>query len=107
MIDGRGACVTLLSIDSMLHSWPREGLVQEPVYNIEYYLSKFINIANVRGEATNSGLGGPGSNQDIFCILSKNVVQKTLMFLHSVNNIEHNIKQNIYTGMEVISLIPL
>ena len=29
------------------------------------------------------------------------------MFLHCVNNIEHNIKQNIYTGMEVISLIPL
>ena len=28
------------------------------------------------------------------------------MFLHHVNNIEHNIKQNIYTGLEVISLIP-
>ena len=26
--------------------------------------------------------------------------------LHPVNNIEHNIKQNIYTGMEIISLIP-
>ena len=26
------------------------------------------------------------------------------MFLHRVNNIEHNVKQNIYTGMEVISL---
>ena len=24
------------------------------------------------------------------------------MFLHYVNNIEHNIKQNIYTGLEVI-----
>ena len=26
------------------------------------------------------------------------------MFLHRVNNIEHNVKQNIYTDMEVISL---
>ena len=36
-----------------------------------------------------------------------NVSAKRLMFLHQVNNIEHNIKQNIYTGVEVISLIPL
>ena len=28
------------------------------------------------------------------------------MFVHRVNNIELNIKQNIYIGMEVISLIP-
>ena len=28
------------------------------------------------------------------------------MFLHPVNNIEHNIKQNIDTGTEVIALIP-
>ena len=28
------------------------------------------------------------------------------MFLHRVNNIEHNIKPNIYTGMEEISVIP-
>ena len=28
------------------------------------------------------------------------------MFLQHVNNIEHNIKQNIYTGMEAISVIP-
>ena len=27
------------------------------------------------------------------------------MFLHGVNNIKHDIKQHIYTGMEVISLI--
>ena len=26
------------------------------------------------------------------------------MFLRRVNNIEHNLKLNIYTGMEVISL---
>ena len=26
------------------------------------------------------------------------------MFLHRVNNVQHNIKQDIYTGMEVISL---
>ena len=28
------------------------------------------------------------------------------MFLRHVNNKEQNLKQNIYTGMEVISLIP-
>ena len=28
------------------------------------------------------------------------------MFLHYANNIEHNIKQNISTGMELISLTP-
>ena len=52
------------------------------------------------------GEGGADSNQDLFCIVSTNVVEKSLMFLHHVNNIEDNIKQNIYTGMEVISLIP-
>ena len=29
------------------------------------------------------------------------------MFRHRVNDIEHNIKQNIYTGIETISLLPL
>ena len=28
------------------------------------------------------------------------------MFLYGVNNIERNLKQNIYTDMEVISLLP-
>ena len=28
------------------------------------------------------------------------------MFLHHVNNVEHNLKQNTYTAMEVDSLIP-
>ena len=28
------------------------------------------------------------------------------MFLHRVDNIEHNMKQNKYTGMAVISFIP-
>ena len=44
----------------MLHSSPREGLGQELGNNIEYNLAKFIYIADVRGEATNSGLGGGG-----------------------------------------------
>ena len=39
------------------------------------------------GIATNSGLG------DLFCIIGTNVVQKSLTFLHCVNNIEHNIKR--------------
>ena len=49
---------------------------------------------------------GASSNRDLFCIISTNVVLKSLMFLHRVNNIEHNIKQNICTGMQVIFLIP-
>ena len=68
---------------------------------------------SVRSVATNNGLGrgrgrgtGAGSNQDLFRIVSTNVVYKRLMFLDRVNNIEHDIKQNIYTGIEVISLIP-
>ena len=28
------------------------------------------------------------------------------MFLHRATNIEHHIKQNIYTGIEAISFIP-
>ena len=28
------------------------------------------------------------------------------MFLHRASNVEHHIKQNIYTGIEAISLIP-
>ena len=28
------------------------------------------------------------------------------MYLHRVNDIEHNVKQNIYTSIEMISLIP-
>ena len=28
------------------------------------------------------------------------------MFLHRVDNVENNIKQNIYTSMDLISLIP-
>ena len=62
-----------------------------------------------RGAATNNGLGGRGWQVQIgifFCIVSTNVVQESLLFLHRVNNVEDNIKQNIYTDMEVISLIP-
>ena len=61
--------------------------------------------------AANNGLGGGGgggivSNQDLFCIVTTNVVSKSLMFFHLVYNIEHNIKQNIYTEMALIYLIP-
>ena len=57
----------------------------------------------IGGEPTNRFKAG--SNRDLFCIVSKAMVQKNLMFLHRVNNTENNIKQNIYTGMKVISLI--
>ena len=57
-----------------------------------------------KGLATNSRLGDQLQIGTFFCIVSANVVKKSLMFLHRVNNIEHNIKQNVYTGMKVISL---
>ena len=60
---------------------------------------------NVNSGLGDGGGGGAGSNRDLFCIVNTNMVKKSLMFLHCVNNIENNIKQNIYTGMEVISLI--
>ena len=58
-----------------------------------------------QGRSYRQWIGGPGSNWDLFCIGSKNVIYKSLMFLRRVNNIGHNIKQNVYNGMEVISLI--
>ena len=55
--------------------------------------------------ATKIGLGGGSSNKDLLYRKYKRAI-KSLIFLPRVNNVEHNIKQNIYTGMEVISLIP-
>ena len=81
------------------------------VANVQVYgLSKCLNASNTdsgRSIATNSGHGYGGGGRfkwGPFCIVSTKVVQKSLMLLHHVNNIEHNLKQNIYTCMEVISL---
>ena len=82
----------------------------------------------LRSVATNSGLRGgrggrggvgggggvvggraPGSigtflyRKDGIGIKEPNV---SSMFLLRINNIEYNIKQNIYTGMEIMSLMP-
>ena len=63
--------------------------------------------AIIRSVVTNSGLGGgAGSNRDLFCIVITKAIKMCLMFLHHVNNTEHNLKQNIYIAMEVISIIP-
>ena len=44
---------------------------------------------------------------NIFCFSLSSVISSVfLMFLHHVNNIEHDTKQNTYIGMEVISFIP-
>ena len=51
------------------------------------------------------GEGGGMLKSELFCIIGTDLVQKSLMFLHRVNNIENNIKQNIYADMKVISLI--
>ena len=53
------------------------------------------------------GGGGAGSNRDLFCIVQTwYSISGSLKFLHRINNIEHNMKQDIYTEMGVISLIP-
>ena len=69
-------------------------------------LSKYyLHFSSSRGVFTNNGLKGAGSNRDLFCIAYTNMVEKSIILLHLVNNIENNIKQHIYTDMEVISLI--
>ena len=73
-------------------------------HNQEIYIYIYIYI-NEQGVAINGGLEGPVQIGTFFCIVSTKRF-KIVMFLHHVNNIEHNLKQNIYTGMEVISLIP-
>ena len=65
-----------------------------------------LHKQNVFHFFTNSGLGAPGPNWDLICVLRTNVVYMSLIFLHRVNNKERHIKQNIYTGMEAISLLP-
>ena len=40
-----------------------------------------------------------------FVSLARRPFKRVLLFLHDVNNMEHNLKQNIHIGMEVISLI--
>ena len=64
-----------------------------------------IFIFPVAEAYSNNGLKGAGSNRDLLCIAYTNMVEKSIMLLHLVNNIENNIKQHIYTDMEVISLI--
>ena len=71
----------------------------------ELFACYSLLVTLFRGVATNNGLegekGGAGSNRHLFCTVSTSVVQR-----NSVNNIEDDIKQSIYTGMEVISFIP-
>ena len=50
-----------------------------------------------RGLAANSGLAGISFKSGSFL---------RVMFLHHVNDMEHDLKQNIYAGMEPISRIP-
>ena len=57
----------------------------------------------------NNGLDGGdggGSIGTFFVLQVQTWSKRVLMFLHRVNNTEHNIKQNICTGIDVISLIP-
>ena len=83
-----------------------------------FYRSHFRQIVGVKKNACNSKmlveLNGVDTNNGsvearcklgLFYIVCTNMVYKTLVFLHRINNTEHNIKQNIYPGMEVICLI--
>lgn len=58
-----------------------------------------------RGAATNIGLGEAGLKLGSFLHRKYEGGVKDLMVLHHGNNIEHNLKQNKYTDMEVISLV--
>ena len=59
-----------------------------------------------RVAGTNIGLGEAGLKLGSFMYRKSEGGVKDLMVLHHVNNIEHNLKQNNYTDMEVISLVP-
>ena len=67
--------------------------------------SKFMSSTDREGVATNSGLGGSRfkSGPFLYCKYERAIKESNL---HRFNSTEHNIKQNIYTGMEVISLMP-
>ena len=71
-----------------------QDLLENNSLEIFKNLTAIFLIQNlIRGVAANSGLG------------FKSGPFLSLIFLHHVNNIEHNIKQIIYTVTEVISLI--
>ena len=81
------------------------------MHNIEKIVKHFLilfmkKIKHFRGVSRNSGLGGARFKSGPFLYHSDEGDIKSLMFLYHVINIEHNLKQNIYTGMEVISLLP-
>ena len=59
-----------------------------------------------RGAATNIELGKACLKLGSFLYCKYEGGVKDLMVLHHVNNIEHNLKQNNYTDMEVITLVP-
>ena len=59
----------------------------------------------IRGIVTNNRLGVRVQIKTFFALYVQ-TWYKSLMFLHCVKNIEHNIKENICTNMEVISLMP-
>ena len=62
-------------------------------------------LVELKGVDTNNGSVEARCKLGLFYIVCTNMVYKTLVFLHRINNTEHNIKQNIYPGMEVICLI--
>ena len=70
-----------------------------------FYLTDFLyflkrNFQQGEEVATKSGREGQVQIRTFF------VSFLSLMLLQCVNYLKHNINQNIYTGMEVISVIP-
>ena len=81
--------------------WMRESLL---FATLMWENFNFKNI--IISVVTNRGLGGVRFNSGpfLYCKYERGI--KSLIFLHRVNNTEHNIKQNNYTGLKVISVIP-
>ena len=78
------------SISFLEYNWEFSFLGTQITHPLLYDTQTF------RGVATNRGPGDPGSNWNLVYIVSTNVIWKRLMLLHRVNNIQHNIKQNIH-----------
>ena len=103
LIWGRPLIDTFLFNDDLdkALSWMRESLL---FATLMWENFDFKNI--ILSGVTNRGLDGVMFNSGpfLYCKYERGI--KNLIFLHRVNNTEHNIKQNNYTGLKVISLIP-
>ena len=57
-----------------------------------------------RGVKYSTGESTLKSGPFLYCKYQGSIMSP--MFLHNVNNIEHNLKQDVHTSIEVVSIIP-